>query len=61
LETEDTRVRGNRRQLAEVGLDLWREGNSCRRLRVSPLGGGDGVAAIMAAGAGVADCELSGF
>ena len=45
----------------QTGSDGGQEEGCQFRLRVSPLGGGDGAAAIMVAATGVADCKLFGF
>jgi hypothetical protein len=47
--------------MAEVGLDRLCEGPGCGPLGVGPAGGRDGVAAVMIATAGGAECELCGF
>jgi hypothetical protein len=37
------------------------EGSGCRRLCLSPLGGGEGAATIMVAATGVEEDKLTGF
>lgn len=51
----------DRVRLAYIGLDIRREDSSCNRLRVSPLGGGDGAATTAFAAAGVPDDGLLGL